>query len=242
MIKKKIFVSMMLFMLVTGLGLADWSNDFDNLQFNLAYSNLLGQIDLRVHVQDIDLEKTLEIPLVPDMPGVMIQEWIDSLCDETNPDYQPQMCAFAQQVFNDDVIAQINAQWNGFLDAVLDLMPQTLVTRQLPWPANMVGSIRFDDNPWEWPCTWDPDTGEFSAVPIDVPLYQGVFQDINWVVSVSGDANGLIDRNNNYSLAGHFTAGGAFQAESTSLNVHLGFSISGDFSERHMLFDVLSPQ
>ncbi|MBN1355263.1 hypothetical protein JXA40_03225 [bacterium] len=208
---------------------AGWGNEFDNLHYDVGYENMAAQFTVDVNLAGRQMGTTFDLALVPDAPGARIADWLDGLCDPAGGYYQPVACEFFSRLFTEEVIAALNAWWNQFLATVTGFLPFGLHTRQLDWPLNTIGSIRLDDNSWEWPCVWQPETGAFYPISFDVPIETGDYSGLIWTINIRCAINGLVNRDDGYSASGIFSSGAGMVMEAPEFHMGLSFGIDGGF-------------
>ncbi|MCD4653492.1 hypothetical protein K8T06_06115 [bacterium] len=178
--------------------------EFDGLDYNLNYESITGNLDLYFDVAGEITDLEFQFDIEENMPSTVITERIECVCDPDGPDYDPQLCVVLNRIFTTEVLAWLDAQWNLHYSTALEVLPFAIQTRQIPWPADIFGSIFMVDYQIDWPCSWDTQSGEFINIPLaytySIPLTEFITLDTSFALA----GNGVVDRDANYSLGGAF--------------------------------------
>ncbi len=179
-------------------------NDFNALEYRLDFHDLTSTFHMGIALGEWAAGVKVDLPMEEDQPGIFIHEMIDEICDPGNESYNPEACDFLTELFTDDVIDALNAEWNRYIADVFDLLPETALTRQLGWPLNGLGHITLDDNPWNCPAVWNPETGEYLLPPMIFPHAFAANPYGFWLLASGSMATGQIHKESGYELDGEY--------------------------------------
>ena len=223
--KLTVIISLFCLLVIPGINAAE----FNGLEYNLQYTNLSGNLDLFFDINGNITDLEFQFDVAENMPSTVIPDYIDNICDSTSPDYNEQLCLALSQLFTPEVLAWLDAQWNQHMADALMVFPQSIETRQLPWPVDYFGSIYLVDYQLDWPCSWDSDEGSFENIPLNYSFDTPIGQDMMLTTSFGLQGEGLIDRNAAYGLNGGFVFDSGIAFTGTNINIDIQFSLDADF-------------
>lgn len=217
---------MVIFAIVPGIS----ASEFDGLNYTLVYRQLTGELALSLDVagQVMDIEITFDVG--ENMPSTMINDRIALVCDPQSGYYNPDLCTGMTLLFTQETLDWLDAQWNMHLNSGLAVLPESIQTRQLPWPVNNFGSIYLVDYEIDWPCMWDSAAGDFETIPLSYRFDTPVGETMNLQTSFGLSGVGNVDRNTGYSLGGSFDFETGLVFTGADLLINLQFGLTAEYT------------
>lgn len=217
-------ISLLFLITLAGFAGSTAASEFNDLTYLLEYPAPMGRFHLVLDIPGGSQKFEFVMPLVRDLPELYLRDAVDSLCTPGNPEFNPVLCEILKQILTSDALDWINGQWNTNISLLLGILPGTVTTRQLPWPVNTMGTLIMHDYGFEWPCSWNPQTGSFDLLPLylEIPDDPTAGVSITRVFDFKG--NGRIDRRANYRVDGLFDyqTGIVFDAGQVSISMFTG--------------------
>lgn len=202
--------------------------EFDNLLYEVVFPEVSLNFNLGLIVGEWSGGFVVELPLEHDLPGQVIEEFLDQICDPESPDYNEWLCDVLRDFFTDELIDELNQAWNAQVDYILGNLPETALTDQVCW-LPWLGGLKLDDAPGFWPTFWDPGNGEFMALPVVVPQFGGGGEGGFCVGASLALTDGQVYRDEGYRADGAFLVEGEMVCATEGIILAVGYGFGGPF-------------